>query len=197
MKPVPPAEILDSTGATHPRPTLDASAGGCGFGENFRPMQTKLKSNPQKKDSAALVAPGGVSQPKRRFCGALKLYTANAVSQGEMRLSGVTSTGNVAGVADGEWALISTYGDHPSPDGSYVQHFPRSQAEQVVKTWNSITGTGDGWATDPTTSFANKTTITDLANGTHYFRVHAEDSATPPHEDTNTGTLSITITGAP
>ncbi len=57
--------------------------------------------------------------------------------------------------------------------------------------------TGDGWATDPTTSFANKATITDLANGTHYFRVHAEDSATPPHEDTNTVTLSITITGAP
>ena len=87
----------------------------------------------------------------------LVFRTANAA---EMRLSGVTSTGNVAGVADGEWALISTYGDHPSPDGSYVQHFPRSQAEQVVKTWNSITGTGDGWATDPTTSFANKTTIT-------------------------------------
>ena len=68
----------------------------------------------------------------------LVFRTANAA---EMRLSGVTSTGNVAGVADGEWALISTYGDHPSPDGSYVQHFPRSQAEQVVKTWNSITGT--------------------------------------------------------
>ena len=52
---------------------------------------------------------------------------------------------------------------------------------------------GNGWSTDPTTAFANKTTITGLANGTHYFRVRAEDSATPAHEDTNTVTLSVTI----
>ena len=53
--------------------------------------------------------------------------------------------------------------------------------------------TGDGWGTDPTTAFANKTTITGLADGTYYFRVHAEDSAVPPHEDANTATLSITV----
>ena len=52
---------------------------------------------------------------------------------------------------------------------------------------------GDGWSTDPTTAFANKTTITGLADGTHYFRVHAEDSATPAHEETNTVTLSVTL----
>ena len=52
---------------------------------------------------------------------------------------------------------------------------------------------GDGWSTDPTTAFANKTTITGLADGIHYFRVHAEDSATPAHEETNTVTLSVTI----
>ena len=52
---------------------------------------------------------------------------------------------------------------------------------------------GDGWATDPTTAFANKTTITGLANGTHYFRVRAEDSAVPSHEDGNMVTLSITV----
>ena len=52
---------------------------------------------------------------------------------------------------------------------------------------------GNGWATDPTTAFANKTTITGLANGTHYFRVHAEDSAVPAHEETNTVTLPISL----
>ncbi len=52
---------------------------------------------------------------------------------------------------------------------------------------------GDGWATDPTTAFANKITITGLADGTHYFRVRAEDSATPAHEETNTVTLSVTL----
>ena len=56
---------------------------------------------------------------------------------------------------------------------------------------------GNGWATDPTTAFANKTTITGLANGTHYFRVRAEDSAIPAHEDTNTVTLPITLSTAP
>ena len=56
---------------------------------------------------------------------------------------------------------------------------------------------GDGWGTDPTTAFANKTTITGLANGTHYFRVRAEDSATPSHEETNTVTLAITLSSAP
>ncbi len=58
-----------------------------------------------------------------------------------MRLSAAICTANMAGVADGEWALISPYGDHASPDGSYTQRFSREQAEKVVKTWNSITGT--------------------------------------------------------
>ena len=52
---------------------------------------------------------------------------------------------------------------------------------------------GNGWSTDPTTAFANKTTITGLASGTHYFRVRAEDSATPSHEETNSATLSIIV----
>ncbi|MEO7933215.1 MAG: phage protease [Chthoniobacterales bacterium] len=43
-------------------------------------------------------------------------------------------------VASGDWALISPYGDHPSPDGSYTQVFSREQADKVVKTWNSIAG---------------------------------------------------------
>ena len=34
-----------------------------------------------KKDSAALVAPGGFRRPKRRFCGAMQSYTAIAAEQ--------------------------------------------------------------------------------------------------------------------
>lgn len=63
--------------------------------------------------------------------------TAN---ENEMRLSAAICTANIAGVADGGWALISPYGDHAAPDGSYAQRFDRQQAGEVVKTWNSITG---------------------------------------------------------
>ena len=68
----------------------------------------------------------------------LVFRTAN---EADMRLSAGICTANIAGVADGEWALIAPYGDHPSPDGSYLQRFDRAQAEKVVTTWNSITGT--------------------------------------------------------
>lgn len=68
------------------------------------------------------------------------LRRCRTANENDMRLSAAICTANIAGVADGEWALISPYGDHPSPDGSYVQHFDRAQAEKVVATWNSITG---------------------------------------------------------
>ncbi|MEI6280319.1 MAG: phage protease [Verrucomicrobiae bacterium] len=68
----------------------------------------------------------------------LLFRTAN---ENDMRLSAAICTANISGVADGGWALISPYGDHASPDGSYTQRFSREQAEKVVKTWNSITGT--------------------------------------------------------
>ncbi len=68
----------------------------------------------------------------------MKFRTANET---DMRLSAAICTANIAGVADGEWALISPYGDHSAPDGSYTQRFSIEQADKVVKTWNSITGT--------------------------------------------------------
>jgi hypothetical protein len=67
----------------------------------------------------------------------LRFRTANET---DMRLSAAICTANIAGVADGEWALISPYGDHAAPDGS-TQRFSIEQADKVVKTWNSITGT--------------------------------------------------------
>ncbi len=72
-----------------------------------------------------------------RALGGKPFRTAN---ENDMRLSAALCTANIAGVADGEWALISPYGDHAAPDGSYTQHFDRPQAEKVVATWNSITG---------------------------------------------------------
>lgn len=65
--------------------------------------------------------------------------TANE-NGGEMRLTAGICTANIATIGDGDWALIAPYGRHPAPDGSYVQHFDRPQAEKVVATWNSITG---------------------------------------------------------
>jgi hypothetical protein len=66
--------------------------------------------------------------------------TANSA---EMQLSAVISANaaNLAAIEDGDWGVIAPYGDHPSPDKSYIQKFSREQAEKVVATWNSITGT--------------------------------------------------------
>ncbi len=64
-----------------------------------------------------------------------------AAAGGRMRLSAAICTANIAEAADGDWVPIAPYGQHPSPDGSYTQVFTREQAEKVVATWNSITGT--------------------------------------------------------
>ncbi len=58
-----------------------------------------------------------------------------------MECSAALSTANIADVSDGEWAAIAPYGDHPSPDATYIQHFDRPQAEKLIRTWNSLTGT--------------------------------------------------------
>ncbi len=66
--------------------------------------------------------------------------TANASE--EMQLSALITenASDMAAIANGDWGLIAPYGEHPAPDGSYVQKFDRDQAEKVVRTWNSITG---------------------------------------------------------
>ncbi len=69
-----------------------------------------------------------------------RLRTSNNGTQEEMRLTASICTANIAGAADGDWVPVAPYGDHPSPDGSYVQRFGRDQADKVVATWNSITG---------------------------------------------------------
>ena len=47
--------------------------------------------------------------------------------------------------ADG-WFVIAPYGEHPAPDGSYVQVFTRNEAEKMVSTWNSFAGRAARWA---------------------------------------------------
>ena len=66
-----------------------------------------------------------------------RIRTAN---EADMRISASICTANFADAGDDTWGVIAPYGDHPSPDGSYIQHFDRAQAEKVVKTWNSIPG---------------------------------------------------------
>jgi hypothetical protein len=48
---------------------------------------------------------------------------------------------DVAQVEDGQWLDIAPFGDFQRPDGSAVQRFSPDQAEKVLRTWNSITGT--------------------------------------------------------
>lgn len=81
------------------------------------------------------------------FCGITRLRTANEADpagekgrEKQMRLSAAICTANIAEARDGDWVLIAPYGEHPSPDGSYVQRFDRGQGDKVVKTWNSVTG---------------------------------------------------------
>jgi len=66
--------------------------------------------------------------------------TANGFGRTGMILSSAIFTANIALVSNGGWALIAPYGDHPSPDGSYVQRFDRAQASKVVAMWKSPTG---------------------------------------------------------
>lgn len=105
-----------------------------------------MKNSPMNKGQFGcepFVLLSGVYMGSRRWRAGMRAQlhgifrTAN---ENDMRLSAAVCTANIAAIGDGEWALISPYGDHPSPDGSYVQHLDRDQAEKVVKTWNSITG---------------------------------------------------------
>ena len=61
---------------------------------------------------------------------------------GRLRLSAMVSenAADMAAVADGNWAVIAPYGEFPSPDRTYTQVFHKAQAEDVVRTWNSIPG---------------------------------------------------------
>jgi hypothetical protein len=76
------------------------------------------------------------------------------------------------------------YGIYQSSDPSFSTYVAYS---------NVVYQVGDGWATDPTTFSANQYTVHGLAPGTYYFRVRAQDSAAPSHEDTNMVTLPITV----
>jgi hypothetical protein len=70
--------------------------------------------------------------------------TANSA---EMRLSALLTPNapNIAGIRNDEWFVICPLGEFPSPDKDYTQVFNREQAEDVVRTWNSIPGTAARW----------------------------------------------------
>jgi len=72
----------------------------------------------------------------------MKLLQSSIIPAPEMRLSAFLSANaaDITTIADGDWALISPYGNFPSPDGTYTQVFGTKEADEVVKTWNSLTG---------------------------------------------------------
>lgn len=43
------------------------------------------------------------------------------------------------------WFVIAPFGEHPAPDRSYVQIFDRNQADETVKTWNSVPARAFRW----------------------------------------------------
>ena len=50
---------------------------------------------------------------------------------------------------------------------------------------------GDGWRTDPVSSFANRFMLSEVPPGIHFFRVRAQDNSAFALEDDNTVTRSI------
>ena len=70
-----------------------------------------------------------------------KSFSCTANSS-EPQLSAFISSNaaDITTIPDGGWALISPYGDFPAPNGLYSQVFSRTEADELVKTWNSVTG---------------------------------------------------------
>ena len=146
------------------------------------PIGTYVRDNPPAPDTAAPVWDSTGSPP----------FSPNDVPD---RI-GIQSTapGAQAGEVIIHWDVAR---DQTPPVKYHVYRSTDAAFTNPQKYSNVAFQIGDGWATDPTVAFANKATITGLANGIHYFRVHAEDSAVPSHEDTNTVTRAITLGTAP
>lgn len=89
-----------------------------------------------KKFIDSLFPPAHEAEPTR---------TVNAAS--DMRLSAFLTPNapDISAIANDEWFLICPIGEFPSPDKSYVQDCSRAQLDEVVKTWNSISGTAARW----------------------------------------------------
>jgi hypothetical protein len=119
MKPVPPNAILDAPGATHSRPTLDASESGCGF------TSTIALAGGIASTANSAVVQDDAPEPLVRGCWA----TANALPEQ---------------LADG-WHVLAPFGEFPEPGGRYVQVFGASQADAMIRSWNSVAGRSFRW----------------------------------------------------
>lgn len=66
----------------------------------------------------------------------------SSITPAELRLSAFISANaaDVTTIPNGGWGVIAPYGDFKSPSGTYTQVFGRAEAEEIVKTWNSLTG---------------------------------------------------------
>jgi hypothetical protein len=93
--------------------------------------------------------------------------TANSA---EMRLSAMISANapDVSAINNDEWFVICPFGEFPSPDRSYTQMFGKAEADEVLRTWNSIPGTAARW-------FKNKWhRLTSTSNGAPGWDGHPE-----------------------
>lgn len=59
-----------------------------------------------------------------------------------MRLSAFISANaaDVTAIPNGGWGVIAPYGNFIAPSGTYTQVFGRAEADEIVKTWNSLPG---------------------------------------------------------
>lgn len=58
-----------------------------------------------------------------------------------MQLSGIQSANAIATTTpQNGWLLVAPFGEFPSPDRRYVQVFQREQADEIVRSWNSMVG---------------------------------------------------------
>jgi len=103
-----------------------------------------LLKAPPRVSGVSTPAPGG-DRPVARLARGLQCTLGGGVRtpNASLRLSAIISANaaDVAAVENGGWAVISPYGQFPSPDKTYTQIFDRAQAEKTVKTWNSVAGT--------------------------------------------------------
>lgn len=57
------------------------------------------------------------------------------------QLSSIQSANAIpSGTPPNGWYLVSPYGEFPSPDRRYVQVFQRPEADEIVRSWNSMVG---------------------------------------------------------
>ena len=152
---------------------------------------TYARNNPRSADTSAPVWSSTATEPQSGESTACPNDDSLSTNPTQARV-GVQSV--TAGAVPGDIVVHWDVAMDQTPPVKYnIYQSTNALFSTYTAYSNVVYQIGDGWATDPTTYSANQYTIPGLSIGTYYFRVRAQDSATPSHEDTNTVTLSITV----